>query len=122
MKRKIINSILGPVLVFLMVGTASGSAVLAAYSPHQSMVRFQGEQPYSDGSRVTPKEGPADARSTTGPEPSPVHIKGKASPELDYQVVIPDVPAYLWYRVCGPTAAGMNTLSLQDNNNRCNWL
>jgi len=122
MKRKLINRILGPVLVLLMVGTASGSAVLAAYSPHQSMVRFQDEQPYSDGSRVTSKEEPADARSTTGPEPPPGLIKGKSTRELDYQVVIPDVLAYLRYRGCGPTAAGMNILSLQGNNNRCNWL
>ncbi|RJP17977.1 MAG: hypothetical protein C4520_15340 [Candidatus Abyssobacteria bacterium SURF_5] len=48
-----------------------------------------------------------DAQSTTGPVPPEGTFPGFAPAALDYEVVIPDVPAYLWTNGCGPTAAGM---------------
>ena len=48
-----------------------------------------------------------DHQSTTGPVPPMSVTKSASSALLDYQVVIPDVPAYLWYNGCGPTASGM---------------
>ena len=46
--------------------------------------------------------------STTGPTPTAAQLDTTyTSAQLDYQVVIPNVPAYLWHHGCGPTAAGM---------------
>ncbi len=49
----------------------------------------------------------ADAQSTSGPVPPRGVSPGLPPGTLDYEVVISDVPAYLWYNGCGPTAAGM---------------
>ena len=62
-----------------------------------------------------PRDWPRDAQSTTGPVP-PVGLAEGFPPEaLDYAVVIPGVPAYLWYNGCGPTATGM-VLGYWDGN------
>jgi hypothetical protein len=50
---------------------------------------------------------PLDAQSTTGPVP-PVEAYTQAAPAaFETQKLISGVPAYIWYRGCGPTAAGM---------------
>ena len=47
-----------------------------------------------------------DAQSTTGPIP-PLSIQtGKSFASVDVGNIL-SAPAYLWYRGCGPTAAGM---------------
>ncbi len=48
-----------------------------------------------------------DAQSRSGPTAPEWIERGVSAAVLDYEVVIPDVPAYNWYRGCGPTAAGM---------------
>jgi hypothetical protein len=51
---------------------------------------------------------PQDAQSTTGPTPQPGIERGYPAPRAPLaQVILSDVPAYTWYRGCGPTAAGM---------------
>lgn len=55
-----------------------------------------------------PSAWPQDAQSTTGPTPPPGIDRGYAAPRAPLaQAVLGDVPAYIWYRGCGPTAAGM---------------
>ncbi|MBU0755323.1 MAG: hypothetical protein KJ645_09295 [Planctomycetes bacterium] len=48
-----------------------------------------------------------NAQSTTGPIMPEGLSNGYALENRDYQVVISDVPAYIWYNGCGPTATGM---------------
>ncbi|MCK4414809.1 MAG: hypothetical protein KAY32_14840 [Candidatus Eisenbacteria sp.] len=51
--------------------------------------------------------GPVFAQqSTTGPVPPPDLDQGLGPPSRS-QVVISDIPAYLWHHGCGPTALGM---------------
>jgi hypothetical protein len=51
--------------------------------------------------------GPVSAQqSTTGPVPPPGLDPGWRTP-VRAQVVIPDVPSYIWHHGCGPTALGM---------------
>ncbi|MDD3829085.1 MAG: C39 family peptidase [Anaerolineae bacterium] len=51
---------------------------------------------------------PDDAQSTTGPVPPPGIERGNVAPTPSRaQVVLHDVPAYLWRHGCAPTAAGM---------------
>lgn len=45
-------------------------------------------------------------QSTTGPTPPPGIDRG-IEPAKRSQVIIPDVPAYIWQHGCGPTAVGM---------------
>ncbi len=55
-----------------------------------------------------PQGWPEDAQSTTGPVPPPgVHAPAAPSIRQATAVVLNDVPAYIWHRGCGPTAAGM---------------
>jgi len=56
---------------------------------------------------ATPQGWPLDSQSTTGPLPPEGLFLGISAVALDYEVVISDVPAYLWLNGCGPTAAGM---------------
>jgi hypothetical protein len=48
---------------------------------------------------------PSEAHSTTGPTPPPGISRGEITMQAAAKIL--DVPAYLWYRGCGPTAAGM---------------
>ena len=51
---------------------------------------------------------PDDAQSTTGPVPPPGIERGNVAPTPSRaQIVLHDVPAYLWRHGCAPTAAGM---------------
>jgi len=51
---------------------------------------------------------PEDAHSTTGPTPPPGIERGNVPPTPSRaQVVLQNVPAYLWHHGCAPTAAGM---------------
>ena len=60
------------------------------------------------GPPIPPSGWPQDAQSTSGPMPPPGIERGYPAPKAPLaQVVLNDVPAYLWYRGCGPTAAGM---------------
>jgi hypothetical protein len=52
-------------------------------------------------------EWPEDARSTTGPTPPAGIDRGELSLLFPDTQVVLDVPAYIWYNGCGPTAAGM---------------
>jgi len=61
----------------------------------------------SSGSGDWPIPPEQDVCSTTGPTPPPGMSPGYASTALDYEVVVPGVPAYLWCNGCGPTSAGM---------------
>ncbi len=55
-----------------------------------------------------PPGWPEDAQSTTGPVPPPPSARALSSPgAASAQVVLTDVPDYMWYRGCGPTSAGM---------------
>jgi hypothetical protein len=64
-----------------------------------------------------PRDWPLDAQSTTGPVPPAGLFEGFPPETLDYEVVIPGVPAYigLWEQGCGPIAAGM-VLGYWDGN------
>jgi len=48
-----------------------------------------------------------DAQSTTGPNPPKNISRGLPVSIDDYQVIIQNVPSYLWHNGCGPTSAGM---------------
>ncbi len=62
---------------------------------HSVYIGLQGKpEPMTD----TLSSGPTPVMSSSSKNPKPL---------LDYEVVIPDVPAYLWYNGCGPTSAGM---------------
>jgi hypothetical protein len=61
-----------------------------------------------EGSDALPSGWPEDAQSTSGPTPPPGTERGYEAPSaLQAQVVLSEVPAYTWWRGCGPTAAGM---------------
>ena len=57
---------------------------------------------------------PEDAQSTTGPIPPKVLDQGIQPTSLSASTTL-SVPAYIWYRGCGPTAAGM-VLGYWDGN------
>ncbi len=56
-----------------------------------------------------PPQRPEDAKSTTGPVPPPQAADAALSAPraTAAQVLLTDVPAYIWRDGCGPTAAGM---------------
>ncbi|MCK4757723.1 MAG: right-handed parallel beta-helix repeat-containing protein, partial [Thermoplasmata archaeon] len=55
------------------------------------------------------KKNMQSSQLTTGPEPPAyvLNLEGIKPAALDYQVVIQDVPVYLWEDGCGPTSMGM---------------
>jgi len=57
---------------------------------------------------------PSDAQSTTGPVPPPGLDQGIQPTSLSASTTL-SVPAYIWYRGCGPTATGM-VLGYWDGN------
>ncbi|MCJ7530307.1 MAG: carboxypeptidase regulatory-like domain-containing protein [Anaerolineales bacterium] len=81
-----------------------------------SVVNGQPAQIIQPTAQPAAQEGwplPSEAHSTTGPTPPPGISRGEITMQAASAKIL-DVPAYLWYRGCGPTAAGM-ALGYWDN-------
>ena len=73
-----------------------------------SVVNGQPAQIIQPTAQPAAQEGwplPSEAHSTTGPTPPPGISRGEITMQVAAKIL--DVPGYLWYRGCGPTAVGM---------------
>ncbi|MCK4449253.1 MAG: hypothetical protein KAX26_01545, partial [Anaerolineae bacterium] len=98
--RLLLSLTLLAILPLVQTQLASGQG-----TPYETVLA---QAPPSPAESQQASEWPTDAQSTTGPVPSPGIERGELSaPSPKAEVVLLDVPAYIWYNGCGPTAAGM---------------
>lgn len=90
------------IAVFLVFNSSAGLYVYCNDNP--DFIVLDEQMDAHNNVRIEGASG--EARSTTGPTSS-VYAKDAVSGGLDFEFTIPNVPAYIWYRGCGPTAAGM---------------
>jgi hypothetical protein len=115
-------SILITALFLFGLSTFSGETMWSgqAFKPEPQNLFVEGRKPLNATSDFHPLSSggglntPANAQSTSGPLPPPNLDPGFTLKSPDAAVTL-NVPAYLWYRGCGPTAAGM-VLGYWDGN------
>src|SRR5690606_6736880 len=100
-------SLIAPlVITLLMAGASSTLSRSDVPQPPDTELFSEAGAPVEQEKPPTPPP-PDDQQSTSGPEPPAGLARGGAEAAGGAGIVIPGVPAYTWYRGCGPTAAGM---------------
>ena len=100
-------SLIAPLLItLLMAGASSTLARSDVTQPPDTELFSEAGAPFEQEKPPTPPP-PDDQQSTSGPEPPAGLARGGAEAAGGAGTAIPGVPAYTWYRGCGPTAAGM---------------